>query len=45
MKPRDAIHAANMKNNGISRLISADKDFDPLGFVARMDPLDYLPAA
>ena len=41
LKPRDAIHAATMQNNGISRLISADKDFEHLGFVTRLDPLDY----
>ena len=41
LKPRDTIHAATMKNNGISQLISADKDFDHLGFVARVDPLTY----
>jgi predicted nucleic acid-binding protein len=43
LKPRDAIHAATMQNNGIVRLISADKDFDCLSFVARMDPLAYTP--
>ncbi len=43
IKVRDAIHAATMQNNGIARLISADKDFDRLSFVARTDPLAYLP--
>jgi predicted nucleic acid-binding protein len=41
VKPRDAIHAATMQNNGISRLISADKDFEHLDFVTRIDPLAY----
>jgi len=41
LKPRDAIHAATMQNNNIDRLISTDKDFDPLGFVVRVDPLSY----
>ena len=41
MRPRDAIHAATMRNNGISRLISADRDFDHLDFVTRIDPLDF----
>jgi predicted nucleic acid-binding protein len=41
LKPRDAIHAATMQNNGISRLISADKDFEHLGFVNCIDPLAY----
>lgn len=42
LKPRDAIHGATMQNNGISQLISADKDFEHLGFVTRLDPLDYV---
>lgn len=41
LKPRDSIHAATMQNNNITRLISADKDFDQLGFVSRIDPLTY----
>ena len=40
IKPRDAIHAATMRNNGITRLISADADFDRLS-VIRVDPLTY----
>ena len=40
-RPRDAIHAATMQNNGINRLISADKDFDDLDFIARVDPVSY----
>ena len=42
--PRDSIHAATMQNNGISRLVSADKDFDHLGSVTRIDPLAYIPS-
>lgn len=41
LKPRDAIHAANMKNNGITKLLSADKDFDSFSFLSRIDPHDY----
>jgi uncharacterized protein len=41
IKPRDAIHAATMQNNGITRLISADADFDRLSSVIRVDPLAY----
>jgi len=41
LKPRDAIRASTMQNNGISRLISADKDFERLDFVTRIDPLAY----
>jgi uncharacterized protein len=43
-KPRDALHAATMKNNGIVQLISADKDFDRLDFLTRVDLLAYSPA-
>ncbi len=42
LAPRDAIHAATMQNNGISRLFSADKDFDHVSFVTRIDPLVYI---
>jgi hypothetical protein len=41
LHPRDAIHAATMKNHGIKRLISADRAFDLLGFLERIDPLNY----
>ena len=42
LRPRDAIHAATMQNNGITRLLSTDKDFYHLGFVTRIDPLAYI---
>jgi len=42
LKPRDAIHAATMQNNGLTRLISTDKDFDHLNFITRIDPLTYV---
>ncbi|MCI0555809.1 MAG: type II toxin-antitoxin system VapC family toxin [Anaerolineae bacterium] len=41
LKPRDAIHAATMKINGIARLISTDKEFDYVDIVTRIDPLVY----
>ncbi|HEX9972755.1 MAG TPA: type II toxin-antitoxin system VapC family toxin [bacterium] len=41
LKPRDAIHAATMKNNDINKIISADRDFDSIDFVQRIDPLNY----
>jgi uncharacterized protein len=43
LKPRDAIHAATMQNNGISRVMSADREFDHLKSVTRIDPLTYTP--
>ncbi len=30
-----------MQNNSINRLISADKDFDDLDSIARIDPVSY----
>jgi len=42
LRPRDAIHAATMQNHSISHLVSADKDFDKLPFITRIDPLSYL---
>jgi predicted nucleic acid-binding protein len=41
LRPRDAVHAATMRNNGLGRLISADGDFDSLDFLTRIDPLAY----
>ncbi len=41
LKPRDAIHAATMQNNNISCLLSADKDFDQLKSISRIDPITY----
>lgn len=43
VKPRDTIHAATMKNNSITKIISADKDFDNFDFLTRIDPQDYVP--
>ncbi len=41
IKPRDAIHAATMRNNGIVRVLSADRDFEGFGFLTRIDPSTY----
>lgn len=41
LKPRDAMHTATMKNNGIIKIISADKNFDAIDFIQRIDPLNY----
>ena len=41
LRPRDAVHAATMQNNGIADLISADKDFDLLDLIKRIDPSAY----
>ncbi|MCK6625116.1 MAG: type II toxin-antitoxin system VapC family toxin [Anaerolineae bacterium] len=41
VKPRDAIHTATMQNNSIFQVISADKDFEALTSLTRIDPLAY----
>ena len=41
IKSRDVIHVATMQNNRITHLISADKEFDRLPSVTRIDPLAY----
>ena len=41
LEARDAIHAAVMKNNGVTKLLSVDRDFDLLDFVTRVDPLTF----
>ena len=43
IKSRDVIHVATMQNNHITHLISADKEFDRLPSVTRIDPLAYAP--
>jgi hypothetical protein len=37
---RDLLHAAAMRRLGIERIISADRDFDRLPGVTRLDPAD-----
>jgi len=36
---RDAIHAATILNNGLRQIISADKHFDVIKGIARVDPV------
>jgi hypothetical protein len=38
LKPRDALHAGVMLNHGITQICSADKDFDRIQEVDRIDP-------
>lgn len=35
---RDAVHAATARNRGIELILSADRDFDSLDFLERIDP-------
>jgi len=37
----DYIHAATIELNSITKVISADGDFDEITFVKRLDPLEY----
>ena len=41
LPPRDAIHAAVMRQNAIRRVISTDPHFDVLEDIERVDPQDY----
>ena len=41
INPRDALHAAVMKNNKIVTIISADRDFDGIPGVKRKDPSEF----
>ena len=42
LKPRDALHAAVMSHNGIGEVLTADRDFDQIPELTRIDPLDFL---
>lgn len=41
VQARDAIHAAVMQNNGIRIIISADRHFDLIQGIERIDPRDF----
>lgn len=41
---RDAIHVATMEDRGIRTILSADRDFDPVPSVDRIDPRDFVGA-
>ena len=38
ISPYDCVHAAIMKKAGITDIISADKDFDKITWIRRLDP-------
>ena len=40
--PRDLLHAAVIKNNGLDAILSADRDFDAIEEIERLDPMDWL---
>lgn len=39
IKPRDLLHAATMINNNIKDILSADREFDKIKEINRIDPL------
>lgn len=39
--PRDLIHAAVMLNNEVTTIVTADRDFDKIKGIERLDPLDF----
>ena len=41
IRARDAIHAATMQNHGIGLIVSADKHFDDIAGIQRIDPMNY----
>jgi predicted nucleic acid-binding protein len=40
LQPRDAIHAAVVLNHGLEAIISADRAFDVIAEIKRLDPLE-----
>ncbi len=42
IEPRDALHIACMLNNGLSTILSEDKDFDRIKNVKRIGAKEYL---
>jgi predicted nucleic acid-binding protein len=43
LEPRDAIHAAVVLSQGLEAIISADRAFDEIREIKRMDPLELRP--
>jgi len=41
ISPYDCVHASVMKRVGAQNIISADKDFDKVGWIKRLDPKSY----
>lgn len=40
---RDLLHVAVMLNNGVTRILSADRHFDAISEIERVDPLSLAP--
>jgi len=41
ISPYDCVHAATMRKLGITEILSADKDFDKISEIRRIDPKNY----
>jgi len=44
LTPRDCLHLAVMLNNGITEIISADRHFDDIEGITRLDPKEFAQA-
>lgn len=42
ISPYDCVHAATMKKLGVTEILSADKDFDKISGIKRIDPKTYV---
>ena len=43
LSPRDAIHAATVLNHDLEAIVSADRAFDQVSEIKRLDPLELYP--
>lgn len=44
LSPRDLVHLAVMQGNGLGTIITADRHFDGIDGIRRLDPADYAAA-
>jgi hypothetical protein len=42
LSSRDAVHAAVMMNSGITRIVSADRHFESIRDIERLDPVGFI---
>jgi hypothetical protein len=45
LQARDSLHAATMQNHDIRHIVSADRHFDAVPTLSRVDPLFWVPAS
>ena len=43
LPPRDALHAAVLQRHGLDHVISADRHFDVIAGITRLDPAAWQP--